>query len=327
MAAPGAEMTLVPSERRVSAPDATRDDDDADVDDTDVDDADADDADVDDADVEDNALVLTRDQLQQVDGFRDLLDRADDAYKFELCAEKCSELLRHDTGLQFLIAAYDDVMSAACREYENKKQEKTSARTPLPTGRNKKADNYAERDEWERYFGVAVSAAQVKSKCLVALKAVVRHWGREVVLHYEWESRGVNFCNLLRAGAFDVPKWHDAALALTVIMCRRHVAVKRPCIARSRDPITSADLRELKGFPVSDIQDSILPAGFGLDKFGLVVHEQFADWGTLVYGARSGRRKGAAGRETLRVVKESHVDLGEFSGWFEGATTLCSLPA
>jgi len=227
--------------------------------------------------VDDNTLVLTCDQLQQVNDFRNqLLGSTDDADKFQLCAEKCNELLRFDTRLQILIATYDDVMSAVCRGYENKKQEKAKTRTPLPTGRNKRIDNTAERVEWRRYFGVATHAAQVKSNCLVALKAVALRWGREVVLHYEWASKGPNFCNLLRGAAVDVPKWDNAALALTIIMCRRHATVKRPCIARSRDPITSADLKELKGFPVSEIQDSILPAGFGLDKFGMVVHEQFA---------------------------------------------------
>jgi len=107
---------------------------------------------------DDNALVLTRNQLKQVDDFRkQLLGTTDDAGKFQLCAEKCNELLRHNTGLQILIAAYDDVMSAACREYEKQKREKT--RTPLPTGRKKKTDNNAVRDEWEQYFGVATHAA------------------------------------------------------------------------------------------------------------------------------------------------------------------------
>jgi len=69
------------------------------------------------ANADDNALVLTCDQLQQVDDFRNqLLGRTDDADKFHLCAEKRDKLLGHDTRLRILIAAYDDVMSAACRE-------------------------------------------------------------------------------------------------------------------------------------------------------------------------------------------------------------------
>lgn len=225
----------------------------------------------------DNALVLTCDQLQEVDDFcNQLHGKTDDDDKLQLCAEKCNELLRDDTRLQILIATYDDVMSAACRAYENKKREKTG-RTPLPIGRNKKTDNNAERDEWERYFGVATYAAQVKSNCLVALKAVAVRWGREAVLHYQWASKGERFCNLLRAAALDVPKWADAALALNIIMSRRHVDVKRHCgIACSRDPITPSDLKELKGFPMSEIRNTILPAGFGLDEFGIIVHEQFA---------------------------------------------------
>ncbi|KAK0706308.1 hypothetical protein B0T26DRAFT_755826 [Lasiosphaeria miniovina] len=196
----------------------------------------------------DNALVLTRDQLQQVEDFRNrLLNKTDDAEKLELCAEKRNELLRHNTELQILVATYDDVMSAACHGYENKKRETASKGTLRPTGRHKKLDNNLERDEWECYFGIATSAAQVKSKCLAALKAVAKRWGREVTLHYEWESRGEKFYNLLRASALKLPEWNDTARALTIIMCQRHNNIKRACIVQSRDPIMQADLRELGG--------------------------------------------------------------------------------
>ena len=56
-----------------------------------------------------------------------------------------------------------------------------------------------------------------------------------------------------------------------------YLDIKRHCgIACSRDPFTPSDLKELKGFPMSEIRDTILPAGFGLDEFGIIVHEQFA---------------------------------------------------
>src|SRR6266566_742105 len=261
MAGSGPETASGLSVRCISALDAARDGDDNEND-----------------DINDNALVLTRDQLQEVYNFcNQLQGKTDDDDRLQLCAEKCNELLRHDTRLQILIATYDDVMSAACRGYKSKKQEKTSTKTPLPTSRNKKTDDNAGRDEWDRYFGVATYAARVKSNCLVALKAVAVRWGREVVLHYQWASKGEYFCNLLRAAALNVPRWADAALALNIIMSRRHVTIKRHCgIACSRDPIASSDLQELKGYLASEIQDSILPAGFGLDEFGIIVHEQFA---------------------------------------------------
>ncbi len=180
-------------------------------------------------DVNDNALVLTRDQLQEIYNFcNQLQGKTDDDDKLQLCAEKCNELLQHNTKLQILIATYDDVMSAACRGYKSKKQEKTSTKTPLPTGRNKKTDDNAERDEWDRYFGVATFAAQVKSNCLTALKAVATRWGREVVLHYLWASKSPYFWNLLRAAALHVPTWADAALALNIIMSKQHGDIKRP---------------------------------------------------------------------------------------------------
>jgi len=74
--------------------------------------------------------VVTRNQLQQVDEFRNqLLNRANDANKLELCAGKCNKLLHHNSELQILIAAYDDVISAACRGNESKKQEKPDENT------------------------------------------------------------------------------------------------------------------------------------------------------------------------------------------------------
>ncbi|GAB1310632.1 hypothetical protein MFIFM68171_00842 [Madurella fahalii] len=66
-------------------------------------------------------------------------------------------------------------------------------RTPLSTDRNKKTDKNAERNEWKRYFGVATSAARVKSKCLTALKAVAKRWCHKVVPRYEWASMGERF--------------------------------------------------------------------------------------------------------------------------------------
>ncbi|OIW30053.1 hypothetical protein CONLIGDRAFT_680842 [Coniochaeta ligniaria NRRL 30616] len=76
--------------------------------------------------------------------------------------------IRSNPGLEWVLKL------AACRGYEDKKQEKISIRTPLPAGRNRKTDNNAKRDEWERYFGVATSASRVKSECLVALEAVAK---------------------------------------------------------------------------------------------------------------------------------------------------------
>ena len=83
MAGPGVDTRLDLPVQRASAPDAPRDDDDDETD-----------------DVEDYALVLTCDQLQQVDEFRTLLDRADDADKFELCAKKMQRTAppRHETA-------------------------------------------------------------------------------------------------------------------------------------------------------------------------------------------------------------------------------------
>ncbi len=135
MAGSGPQTAVGLSVRCVSALDAARDGDDNDNDDDDND------------DVDDNALVLTCDQLQQVNEFRELLDSTDNTDQLQLCTEKYSELLRHDTSLQILIAAYDDIISATYRGYKNKKKEKTSTRTPLPTGRNQKTVDNTERDE------------------------------------------------------------------------------------------------------------------------------------------------------------------------------------
>ena len=90
----------------------------------------------------DNALVLTCDQLQQVNDFRNqLLSTTNNASKFQLYTEKCNKLLYYNTRLQILIAAYNNVILAAYHKYKSKKQEKT--RTLLPTSCKKKTNNSA----------------------------------------------------------------------------------------------------------------------------------------------------------------------------------------
>ena len=124
MAGSGPETAPGLSIRCVSALDAARDGDDNEND-----------------DINDNALVLTRDQLQEVYNFcNQLQGKTDDDDRLQLYAEKCNELLLHDTMLQILITTYDDIMSFAC--HKSKKQ-KTSTRAPLPAGRNKKTDDNA----------------------------------------------------------------------------------------------------------------------------------------------------------------------------------------
>ncbi len=225
-------------------------------------------------DVDDNALVLTCDQLHQVNDFRELLNRTDDTDRLQLCAEKCSELLRHDTGLQMLIAAYDDVMSAVCRRFENKRRRRLGRRYRPAATRSPRVRPSVTN-------GSATSAsppAQPRSNPTVSSPSRPWHFAGVEQSSSTTSGRpgGENFCNLLRARAVEISEWRNFALALTFVMLRRHGKVRRHGIAYSRDPITSSDLMELKGFPLSEIQDSTLPAGFGLDEFGIMVHEQFA---------------------------------------------------
>jgi len=224
----------------------------------------------------DDAIVLAPDQASQVDRFREELRLCEtDTQRYDLCVQKRDELLDQHTGLQILVAACEHVMSTECPEYRRRKQTKSRDSTQPPPPPTNKEDDAA---QWDRFFGVAIDG----SKRLSALKEVVRCWGRDVVQHYQWASKGEKYWNQLRTTARRVPVWEEAVVGLNWSMLQRSRDIRRRPVKALVNPIEQADLDSLRTwsredpFPCQKLAAEDLPDAFGFDKYGLMVQKEFA---------------------------------------------------
>jgi hypothetical protein len=124
-------------------------------------------------DLEDDFLVLDRDQLQQVQLFRDNIGACQtDDEKYDLCVNTRDDLLAQPTGLELLVAAYRHIMLVECAGYE--KWKARAAKSKRRTKRQQDAEDDAAL--WERFVGVVQSGSTIKVQCLRALKTVSRFW-------------------------------------------------------------------------------------------------------------------------------------------------------
>ncbi|KAK0613158.1 hypothetical protein B0T17DRAFT_593337 [Bombardia bombarda] len=225
------------------------------------------------AEPDDDAIILAPDQASEVDRFRDELRICEtDAQRYDLCVQKRDELLDQHTTLQILVAACEHVMSTECPEYRRRKQTKNRDSTQPLTN---KEDDAA---QWGRFLGVATDG----SKRLSALKEVARCWGRDLVQHYQWASKGEKYWNQLRTTARRVPVWEEAVVGLNWAMLQRSRAIRRRPVQALVNPIEQADLGSLRAwsredpFPCQKLAAKDLPDAFGFDRYGLMVHKEFA---------------------------------------------------
>jgi hypothetical protein len=225
------------------------------------------------AEMDDDAIILAPDQASLVDHFREELRHCEtDTQRYDLCVRKRDELLDQHTGLQILVAACEKVMSTECPEYRRRKQ--TKYRDLSQPAANKEND----AAQWDRFFGVATDG----SKRLSALKEVVRCWGRDVVHHYQWVSKGEKYWNQLRTTARRVPVWEEAVVGLNLSMLQRSKDIHRRPVKVLANPIEQADLESLRAlsrkesFPCQKLAIEDLPDNFGFDKYGLMAHQEFA---------------------------------------------------
>ncbi|KAK0727158.1 hypothetical protein B0T26DRAFT_611811, partial [Lasiosphaeria miniovina] len=162
-----------------------------------------------------------------------------------LCVQKRDDLLDQDTGLQILVAACEHVMSIECPEYRRRKQTKnrdSHSAQPLP------ANTEDDAAQWHRFWGVASDG----SRRLSALREVVRCWGRDVVQHYQWASKGEKYWNQLRTTARRVPVWEEAVVGLNWSMLLRSKHVRRQPVKALVNPIEQTDLDSLRAWSRED---------------------------------------------------------------------------
>ncbi|EJT68022.1 hypothetical protein GGTG_14400, partial [Gaeumannomyces tritici R3-111a-1] len=142
------------------------------------------------------------------------------------------------------------------------------------------------------------------SKAREGLKSVRRIWGEDKVQYYQWANRGVGFCNKLLTAAREVRDWDEAVVKLNRLIHRRAQQVGRRKVKESVDPIEPDDLVNLKAWcrkdpyvkkndregialPFRKLVVADLPAGFGFDKFGLVVRKEEEQLGSVLKGGVS----------------------------------------
>jgi len=224
-----------------------------------------------DAELDDDSFNLTPEQASRADRFREELRACEtDSERYDLCAQKRDELLDRHAGLQLLVSSYERIMSIECPTYRQRKQ--TSRRG---------SSNEGDVEQWRRFIGLAGEGDGIKSACLSALKEVARCWGRQVIQHYRWASRGEKYCNQLRAAARKVPRWDDAVTGLNWSILQRSRNVRRRPVKASANPIEQHDLEHLKTWPQDpSLQKKLsiddIPNGLGFDAFGLLVHKEIA---------------------------------------------------
>lgn len=123
------------------------------------------------------------------------------------------------------------------------------------------------------------------------LKTVCRIWGGEKVEYYQWVHRGEHYCNKVRTAALVVMDWDEAVLKLNRLIHRRARLFGRFKVKESANPIDCCDLINLKAWshkdpyvakedkegivlPFTKLAVTELPAGYGFDKFGLMVRSE-----------------------------------------------------
>ncbi|KAI6263926.1 hypothetical protein MCOR28_011752, partial [Pyricularia oryzae] len=138
-------------------------------------------------------------------------------------------------------------------------------------------------------FNTAVSLSEA-DKSLRSVLVVSEIWGVDVVKHYDFLSKGRKYCDLLRTAAKGVPNWKLAAKLLSYRVFQRiNGGGRAPPVKNDINPIEQSDLTNLQSIAYADdadfaeFYDSFIASDgfttsnrFGLDKYGLLVHEDFS---------------------------------------------------
>ncbi|KAK8013479.1 hypothetical protein PG991_009072 [Apiospora marii] len=123
---------------------------------------------------------------------------------------------------------------------------------------------------------------QEASRCLNALVTVINCWGEDIVNHYEFSLRNRGYCDKLRTAA-RLSEWKDTVVLLNVSISgrirKRHLDKRAPNVRESNNPIENLDLLFVikQTRAQSHADPPIALDGYGLDKYGLIVHEDFAE--------------------------------------------------
>ncbi|KAK4205911.1 hypothetical protein QBC37DRAFT_245950, partial [Rhypophila decipiens] len=139
------------------------------------------------------------------------------------------------------------------------------------------------------------------SSVVASLRTVSRIWGEDKVHYYRWAERGESYCNKLCAAAREVGIWEEAVVKLNRLIHRRAQQLRRRDVKISVNPIEPDDLINLRAWShqgpyvrkgddegialhFSMLAATDLPAGFGFDKFGLLIRTEEQQPGSVMEG-------------------------------------------
>lgn len=107
-----------------------------------------------------------------------------------------------------------------------------------------------------------------------ALITVSSLWGEDLVCHYRFVHRGDWWCDKLRAAAKRVPAWEVAVAMLNGSIVRRLKSADGRTKGHTGHLIELVDLKSVKDGQATDRAEP--PPGYGWDRYGLIVPEEFA---------------------------------------------------
>lgn len=235
----------------------------------------------------DPAVVLPGHQLEQVNKLqRELASCMSNAERTMICRQIRDSLLGEYRNLEILFAICRDVMEASghdctCGELDG---------------------------SWRQFTQLAAKGAKLRAVRAKALQQVADRWGAEVTHHYGWGTIGHRYCQQLHAAAREMD-WPTFVRGLNQALLDRHWAkslnvhpipalvnpIMQPDIEKVRSqaqpgktqrvnkgPATEKDLEA--GYKAAKFESESryrvagrLPVALGLDRFGVVVREEFDD--------------------------------------------------
>ena len=120
------------------------------------------------------------------------------------------------------------------------------------------------------------------------INTVSQRWGADKVAHYGWLDKSLTFWTKLGGAALAVEDWSEAVVKLNRLILRRASQARRRPVVVSVNSIEADDLINLRAWtgqgsyvkkkdseevrlPFCPLQAIELPAGFSLDRFGLLI--------------------------------------------------------
>ncbi|KID81137.1 hypothetical protein MGU_11478 [Metarhizium guizhouense ARSEF 977] len=193
------------------------------------------------------------DAADEIRAFREAQNGLTPKQRWERCQKKRDGLLESHTKLASVFACYGILFRTERRHRHSD-------------------------EAWQDFD--AVIREQEASRRLRCLVVISDKWGEEVVRHYGFSSRPRRYCDDLRTVANLCPAWRDAATRLNNSMCQRLQSTDRriPGVSNAINPIESWDLQHVKTAACREPMPHNLeiPHGYGLDRFGLLVHQDIA---------------------------------------------------